>query len=154
MAALSDVSCLSPSDCWAVGASGANAVIMTTAPTGSMMKVKCTAFDSGSNSTHFELEGCSGDTGAASLSEAANLSTSNPLYLSWSNGTSTTVDWNSITTGGADCASGSTEYTFEGEVTADTTGWASAGGAAKGTACEKSISGKLKVAPASDFVFK
>ena len=116
-------------------------------------KIKCFAFSAGSTVTSFQLTACTGNTGGASMVQAGNFLTLNPLNLVWSNSLTTDVHWSSITTGGTSCPTGTFEYKFVGTVTADTTGSAPVGGHAHGKACVNST-GVLTVAPGTHFVFR
>jgi hypothetical protein len=119
-------------------------------------QIKCTTVAGNANST-ITLSGCTGNTGGSSKPIPAGSFISGGK-IKWVNGTSTTVTIASSstetdTTETAVCPAGTSEVEAKGKVTADTTGSAPVGGAAKGEVC---VDPNLNVSnePGSVFKFK
>jgi hypothetical protein len=96
------------------------------------LSIKCSSL-TGNISSTVKLSKCTGNTGKASKAiPATQLATGGTIK--WVNGKTTTVTLK-VAQKGTACPAGSTEYQATGKVTADTTGSATVGGAAKALAC-------------------
>ena len=120
----------------AIAALAGSAGLTLAAPAGaSATKTKaihCTSL-TGNIATTVTLSGCSGNTGGSSQ-PIASTALATGGTVNWASGKTTTVTL-SVKQKGKKCPAGSSEYQAKGSVTADTTGSATVGGAAKATAC-------------------
>ena len=131
----------------AVGAlAGSAALAFAPGTATAASSIKCSKM-TGNIANTVKLSGCTGNTGGSSKAiPSADLATGGTIK--WKNGKTTTITL-TVKAKGTACPSGSSEYQAKGSVTADTTGSASVGGAAKGDACVNSTTGKVTLVPGS-----
>jgi hypothetical protein len=119
----------------AVGAMAGSAAVAMVPMAGSATaatSIKCSKL-TGNIANTVTLSGCKGNTGGASKPiPSTQLATGGKV--TWVNGKTTTVTL-TVKQKGTACPVGSSEYQAKGKVTADTTGSATVGTAAKALAC-------------------
>jgi hypothetical protein len=133
----------------ALAGSAAVAAVPLAGPAGAAtLSIKCKKL-TGNIASSVVLSGCSGNTGGKSKPIPATSLASGGT-IKWVNAKTTTVKL-SVKQAGTACPAGSTEYQAKGTVTADTTGSATVGGAAKALACV-TASGAISLVPGTKAV--